>query len=253
MLGIIPAAGAARRLQPLPFSKELLPVASRTIDGGERPRAVSEMLIERLLIAGATRLCFVVAPRKLDIISYYGGGIGDVPICYAIQPEPTGLCDAVFRGLPFASPDELVTVGLPDTVWFPTDALLALPRDTLSLLLFPVEKPEFFDAVVTDELGRVLEVQVKSPAASSNWIWGAFQGPCATFRELCALWVQRCRRDEYIGTPLNEYVARGGRVHGVRAGTSYIDVGTVTGYRRAFADLQQRAGSGAAIESPKAP
>jgi len=147
MLGIIPAAGAARRLQPLPFSKELLPVATRTTEGGERPRAVSEMLIERLLIAGATRLCFVVAPRKLDIISYYGAAIDDVPICYAIQPEPTGLCDAVFRGLPFASPDELVTVGLPDTVWFPTDGLLALPRDVFSLLLFPVEKPELFDAV----------------------------------------------------------------------------------------------------------
>jgi len=253
MLGIIPAAGAARRLQPLPFSKELLPVATRTSEGGERPRAVSEMLIERLLIAGATRLCFVVAPRKLDIISYYGAAIDDVPICYAIQPEPTGLCDAVFRGLPFASPDELVTVGLPDTVWFPTDALLALPRDVFSLLLFPVEKPELFDAVVTDELGGVREVQVKSPSASSNWIWGAFQGPCATFRELRALWLQRCRRDEYIGSLLNEYIARGGRVQGVRAGGTYVDVGTVTGYRRAFADLQQRSDPSGSFESPKAP
>src|SRR3954469_637479 len=98
MLGVIPAAGAARRLQPLPFSKELLPVGSRMADGAERPRAVSEFVIERLVLGGATRLCIVVAPRKLDIITYYGASVCGVPVCYVIQPEPAGLCDAVFRG-----------------------------------------------------------------------------------------------------------------------------------------------------------
>jgi hypothetical protein len=39
----------------------------------------------------------------------------------------------------------------------------------------------------------------------------------------------------------------------VRAGSSYVDVGTVTGYRRAFADLQQRSGPSASFDSPKAP
>jgi UTP-glucose-1-phosphate uridylyltransferase len=42
MLGIIPAAGLGTRIQPLAFSKELLPVGSRFIDGIERPKAVSE-------------------------------------------------------------------------------------------------------------------------------------------------------------------------------------------------------------------
>ena len=86
-----------------------------------------------------------------------------------------------------------------------------------------------------------VKVQVKSPDARSHWIWGAFQGPARTFRELHRLWLARERRDEYIGSLLNEYIARGGHVHGVRAGTTYIDVGTVTGYRHAFADLQERA------------
>ncbi len=39
MLGIIPAAGAGQRIQPLGCSKELLPVGSRAIDGVERPKA----------------------------------------------------------------------------------------------------------------------------------------------------------------------------------------------------------------------
>ena len=38
MWGIVPAAGVGSRIQPLAFSKELLPVGSRTDDGVERPR-----------------------------------------------------------------------------------------------------------------------------------------------------------------------------------------------------------------------
>ncbi|MCA1554928.1 MAG: nucleotidyltransferase family protein, partial [Chloroflexi bacterium] len=73
MWGIIPAAGAGSRIQPLAFSKELLPVGSRFDGGVERPRAVSEYLIERMLRAGATKICFVISPGKSDILEYYGG------------------------------------------------------------------------------------------------------------------------------------------------------------------------------------
>ena len=53
MWGIIPAAGQGNRIQPLAFSKELLPVGS-CIDGAqERPRAVREYLIERMVMGGA--------------------------------------------------------------------------------------------------------------------------------------------------------------------------------------------------------
>ena len=77
MWGIIPAAGNGMRIQPLAFSKELLPVGSRTDPSGmERPRAVSEYLVERLISAGARKLCFVVSPGKSDIVQYYGGHIG---------------------------------------------------------------------------------------------------------------------------------------------------------------------------------
>src|SRR4051794_10017191 len=45
MWGIVPAAGKGSRIQPLAFSKELLPVGSHFEDGAERPRAVSEYLV----------------------------------------------------------------------------------------------------------------------------------------------------------------------------------------------------------------
>src|SRR4051794_41621910 len=76
MWGIMPAAGNGTRIQPLAFSKELLPVGSRFEGDTERPRAVSEYLIERMLQGGADKICFVISRWKFDILQYYGGGVG---------------------------------------------------------------------------------------------------------------------------------------------------------------------------------
>ena len=72
MWGIIPAAGKGSRIQPLAFSKELLPVGSRLDGERERPLAVSEYLVERMILGGAGKICFVVSPGKSDILEYYG-------------------------------------------------------------------------------------------------------------------------------------------------------------------------------------
>lgn len=248
MWGIVPAAGMGSRIQPLAFSKELLPVGSRLEDGVERPRAVSEYLVERMIRGGARKICFVISPGKSDIMEYYGGGIGGAHLCYAVQPRPAGLCDAVFRALPLIAPEEEVLVGLPDTIWFPEDGLALLPDGALSFLLFPVERPEFFDAVVTDAEGRVREIQVKQPGAESHWVWGAFKMPGAVLAELHDLWCERGRRDEYMGTLVNAYLAAGGEAWGVPAGEAYVDVGTLHGYREAIQVLGARPADGDGAE-----
>ena len=233
--GIIPAAGQGTRIQPLAFSKELLPVGSRRDAGGvERPRAVSEYLVDRMLRAGAKKLCFVISPWKSDILQYYGGAVGGAPVAYVVQPQAGGLCDAIFRAAPLVRPDEPVIVGLPDTVWFPEDALRALRDDRLSFLLFPVADPALFDAVDTDADGLVREIQVKSAAARTRWVWGAFKMPGHVLHALHDLWRARGGRDEYVGTLVNAWIAAGHAAYGVRAGASYVDVGTLHGYREAM-------------------
>ena len=216
-------------------------MGSRIEEGVERPRAVSEYLVERMLRGGATKICFVVSPGKADILAYYGGAYCSAHVSYTVQPQPAGLCDAIFRALPMIGPDEPVLVGLPDTVWFPTDGFARLPARGLSFLLFPVERPEYFDAVVTDAHGAVREIQVKQPAPTSRWVWGAFKLDGAILRELHALWEARDRADEYLGTLVNAWLARGGRAQGVRAGETYVDVGTLHGYREAIRALAARA------------
>ncbi len=238
--GIVPAAGAGTRIQPLAFSKELLPVGFRRDGGGvERPRAVSEFLVERLAAGAADRFCFVIAPGKSDILEYYGGSALERPVCYMVQPRPAGLCDAVFRAAPLIRDDDRVLVGLPDTVWFPVPALRTLPTDRLGLLLFPSERPELFDAVETDGQGAVRRIDVKQPLVRSRWIWGAMGMPGRVLHALRRLWHERTCRDEYLGTLINAFIDAGGCAAGVRAGRAYVDVGTPLGYRQALELLEQ--------------
>lgn len=239
MWGIIPAAGTGSRIQPLAFSKELLPVGSRSEAGRERPRAVSEYLVERLQKGGANKLCFVIAPSKTDILAYFGAAqLDSTSIAFVVQPQPAGLCDALFRSAPLISNQEAVAVGLPDTIWFPEDALAQLPGHCLSLLLFPVKHPEYFDVVLTDANNRVQTIQVKPVRPGDRWIWGALKMPGQIFHQLHAFWQSRGCSDEYLGTLINAWMAKGGEAMGIRAGNAYVDVGTLHGYREALQLLQ---------------
>ncbi|HSK45829.1 MAG TPA: sugar phosphate nucleotidyltransferase, partial [Candidatus Binatia bacterium] len=170
MIGIIPAAGAGERIQPLGCSKELLPVGSRMVAGVERPKAVSEYLVERMIAAGASQICMVISAEKTDIVKYYAERDYAAEIFYVVQQQPLGLCDALFRAEPFARQHDQVLIGLPDTIWFPENAYapaLAPSGAECNLVLFPVGDPSVFDAVICDDLGYVQEVQVKKPNAAS--------------------------------------------------------------------------------------
>jgi dTDP-glucose pyrophosphorylase len=238
--GIIPAAGNGTRIQPLAFSKELLPVGS-SLDGiAERPRAVSEYVMDRMRIAGATNVCIVVSPGKSDIIKYFGNNFENIPICYIIQQNPSGICDAIFKAIPLINDDDTVMVGLPDTVWFPEDGFSRLKDNLFSFLLFPVDKPEFYDAVQVDTSGNVCRIIVKQAGVEEKWIWGAFKMPGYVYKSLFSLWEKKEQKIEYFGTLVNEYLQEGGHAVGIAEGLTYVDVGTINGYREALQVLIQR-------------
>jgi dTDP-glucose pyrophosphorylase len=244
VIGIIPAAGAGERIQPLGCSKELLPVGSRIVHGVERPKAVSEYLVERMIAAGAEQIAMVISAEKSDIVKYYAERDYAAEIFYVVQREPQGLCDALFRAEPFARAHEQVLIGLPDTIWFPENAYLPaldFERAGINLALFPVNDPSVFDAVVCDDQGYVREVQVKSPNAASHWIWGAVTCTGEAFHALRCLWDARHREDEFLGTLLNASIAAGNPVRATYVGEHYMDVGTLAGYRAAQEFLQRRA------------
>lgn len=140
---------------------------------------------------------------------------------------------------------ERLRAGLPDTVWFSEGGFRALAGagwDELAFLLFPVERPELFDAVVADDAdpGRAREIQVKQPGAASLWIWGAMRMPGRVLHALHRLRREREEQDEYLGALVNAYLAAGGSARAVRAGKSYVDVGALHGYREALRLLERK-------------
>ena len=234
MIGVIPAAGAGQRIQPLGCSKELLPVGSRTVDCVERPKAVMEYLVERMISAGATEICMVISGEKTDIVKYFSERNFAAEIFYVVQQRPAGLCDALFRAEPFARNHDHVLLGLPDTIWFPENAYRnALEKDRhadVSLICFPVLDPSQFDAVVSDDHGYVQQVEVKLPKPRSHWIWGAVTITGPAFHALKLLWEARHREDEYLGHLLNAFIDAGNIVRATHVGEVYMDVGTLNGY-----------------------
>jgi len=93
-----------------------------------------------------------------------------------------------------------------------------------------------------EDSGEVHEIQVKQPQPSTQWVWGAFKLDGAILRDLHAVWLTRQPRDPYLGTLVNAWLAQGGRASAVRAGESYVDTGTLHGYREAMQLLARRDG-----------
>jgi glucose-1-phosphate thymidylyltransferase len=151
-----------------------------------------------------------------------------------------------------------VLIGLPDTIWFPENAFRAAADaigqgelrsgETLhgdhgpevNLVLFPVDNPSVFDAVLCDERGQVERVVVKQLNPGSNWVWGAVTTSGRAFHALHQLWESRHRADEYLGDLLNAYIAAGNVVQATANGEHYMDVGTMEGYHAAQDYLRER-------------
>ena len=62
VIGLIPAAGLATRLAPLPCSKELYPVGFWSEYSGQQvhPKAVWQYLLEKMRLAGISKAYFIL-------------------------------------------------------------------------------------------------------------------------------------------------------------------------------------------------
>jgi glucose-1-phosphate thymidylyltransferase len=164
-VGLVPAAGRAERLQPLPCSKEVYPV-------GGRP--VMDYLVDRLRAAECRELRVVTRPDKTDVIEHAGELGAEI-----VLGEPATLAASIALGLRGLDESDVVLLGLPDTLWEPIDGFVRLlsqlgDRSDVVLGLFESDEPERSDVVVLDERGLVRRVHVKEADAPGNLVWGCF-------------------------------------------------------------------------------
>ena len=129
MWGIIPAAGAGTRIQPLAFSKELLPVCGRT--RARAPSAGGQRLSGGAFGALAAPLASVSSFRRESrtFSNTMAARSTRRPSATPSSPSPPGSAmrsSARFRVIDRTEP---VLIGLPDTIWFPENGLQQLPDD----------------------------------------------------------------------------------------------------------------------------
>ena len=92
VVGLVPAAGRAKRIAPLPCSKEIFPVGfRRDAQGDVRPRVASHDLFAKFARAGASRAYVILREGKWDIPAYFvDGRIVGLDLAYIVIAESIG-------------------------------------------------------------------------------------------------------------------------------------------------------------------
>jgi glucose-1-phosphate thymidylyltransferase len=180
IIGLVPAAGKAARLSPLPFSKELYPIGyMRSKENDElRPKPVCLYLLENMKIGGITDVYIILRKGKWDIPAYLGdGSLLGMNFAYLLMNLPLGVPYTLSQAFPFTR-DAIVAFGFPDIIFQPENAFQELlDRHDISkadvvLGLFPVDKPNRFHMVELGHNGSIDKI-VKNPTETHlkyTWI-----------------------------------------------------------------------------------
>ena len=261
IVGLIPAAGRATRLAPLPFSKELVPVGfQRAQDGADRrPKPVSQYLVERMRLAGAQRIFIIARQGKWDIADYYGDGsrLG-VQMAYLHVGAPWGPPFTLTQATPFIG-DADVVFGFPDILIDPVDSftpLLARMDETgadVVLGLFDALPHEPGDVITVDDAGRIHNIETKEerpnrPPHYTCWMFGVWRASFTAFLTAeCARLAQEAearvranpaaKAPEWpVGALIAAGIRAGLHVDSVRFGQGrFLDIGTPDGLTAAAA------------------
>jgi glucose-1-phosphate thymidylyltransferase len=207
VVGVIPAAGHATRLQPLSCSKEVLPV-------GGRP--VMDYLVERMRVAPCHELRVVTRPEKEDVVARATALGAEV-----VEAHPASVAESLLCGLRSLRPDDTVLFGFPDSIWEPLDGFARLLEnlDEVTLGLFRCANLRQSD-VVTVEGDRVAAIHVKPAEPPSELIWGCLAARVEALAGLAGL-AGHAEPGDYL-----DGLARAGRVRGLDFGTEFVDFGT---------------------------
>jgi len=239
LVGLIPAAGVARRISPLPGSKELFPVGFREtmVDGSLqlRPKVVSQYLVESMVRAGAHRIWMVLSKGKWDIAQYYGDGNDfGTHIAYLVTDRLWGMPYALDEAWPWLG-NSTVLFGTPDTIFAPREAFSrmlerhARSGADVTLGIFPTDQPQRLCPVRMDESCTVTDMFDKPTHSDLMNTWGcACWSP--SFGEFMHQYLPRQERhtgEIVLASVFRAAIAAGLLVHGIefRDG-EYIDVGS---------------------------
>ncbi len=178
-IGLIPAAGQAQRISPLPCSKEIFPIGFGNIRQKDQlhPKVAAHYLLEKMCFAGAQRAYLVLRKGKWDIPAYFGNGsIANISLGYLMTDFSYGVPFTLDSAFPFLK-NKYVLFGFPDILFQPDDAYARLiermdaSRATIVLGLFLAENSQKMDMVELNADGTIRGIQIKPIQTNLEWTW----------------------------------------------------------------------------------
>ena len=252
VIGLVPAAGRAIRIGPLPCSKELYPVGFRPVNDGLRPKVICHYLLEKMHLAGISKVYIVLREGKWDIPAYLSNGSSlDVHIAYLMMNLPFGVPYTLDQAYPFVR-DAVITFGFPDILFQPNDAFVKLlayqaTREADIILgLFPTDEPQKVDMVDLHDRGKVRQIVIRPRQTQLRYTWGiAVWTPAFTqflHEHLAACKSSAANQPELsVGNIVQAAIRNNLRVEGLPVSNDpYLDIGTPEDLDRARAELGSR-------------
>lgn len=240
VIGLIPAAGHATRIAPLPCSKELYPVGFHPEGQAHaaRPKVVSHYLLEKMRVAGISKAYIVLRVGKWDIPAYFGdGSMVNMHLAYLTLGSSWGVPFTLDQAYPFVR-HARVAFGFPDILFSPDDAFVKLlvrqseTQSDIVLGLCPTIHPLKYDAVAFDRDGIVQDLIL--PPLDNTLCYGwAIALWTPTFTEFLHDYINRNNpadpeaQEVTAGHTIKAGVNAGLRVGSVVLGEEpYLDIGT---------------------------
>lgn len=240
VIGVIAAGGEAKRIAPLPCSKELYPIGFRAVDEGRslRPKVACHYLLEKMFLAGISKVYIILRQGKWDIPTYLGdGSLFNMDFAYLMMGLPFGTPFTLDQAYPFVQ-DALLAFGFPDIIFKPKSVFVRLldrqrtTKADIILGLFPANQPQKVDMVEIDEEGRVQQILIKPNKTKLRYTWCiAVWTPVFTkflhehvnaFKASADAWPELS-----IGNVIQAAIQNKIQVEAVNVSTSpYLDIGT---------------------------
>ena len=179
IVGLVPAAGLATRLSPLPCSKELVPIGYREGDDGKLcPKVVSHFLLDKYKAAGVRKVYFILRKGKWDIPQYYGdGSMVDMDLGYLMMNLPHGHPFTIDQAFQFTRRNPVV-FGYPDILFEPNNAFARLiekqheTNSAVVLGIFPIKPGQRWGDILRFSAdGRMETISLANPTAADP-LWG---------------------------------------------------------------------------------
>ncbi len=243
VIGLIPAAGEGKRIQPIPFSKEMFPIKVAEEKNGIK--VISCFLMDQFEKAEINKAIFVIKSGKWDIPKFWGEKNPTfIRLGFIVIKNSNSVPETIDNAYPFVK-DNIVAFGFPDLIIEPENVYsellekLNFSEANIVLGLFPVENPSKFDMVEFDKNNNINNIAVKPSETELKYAWTIAVWD-QKFSGFIHNWLKRNKKSEtkdelQLSTIIIDAINQGLKIDSVIFETGKcIDIGTMEDLNKAI-------------------